>query len=188
MKFIGIILISLSFFVASCKKPVVETEITENIDNVNIFRPGKMKFGQASATLNNKIWTASSEAYLGAATKFVEVIAATYSDDSTNFITETFTFMIPSSLKRYNEFTLKTSLERLDNECLVRYGLKEHDGPLVNFVLDTAKLSNYVELTFLDSTRVTGKFDLIFKSLPRSGKKDLIYRFKDGMFDAKVIK
>ncbi len=188
MKFFTIILISISLFVASCKKPVVETEIAEMIDNVRIFRPGNMKFGQASATLNNKIWTASSGAHLRADIKAVDVTAGTFFDDSTNYITEIFTFTIPNRLNKYSKFTLKTSLERLDNECLIHYGLKEHDGPSVNFVLDTTKISNYVELTFLDSTRVAVKFDLTFKSLPRSGRKDLVYHFKDGTVDAKIIK
>ena len=183
MKYFVFILIILP--IVSCRKPIVEPEV---IDNVTIFKAGKMQFGQASASLNNKTWTASSGAYIGQGGNYIDVSAITFLDESFDYITEIFTFTIPNRLNKYTKFTLKTSLDRLDNECLVRYALVEHDVPLVNFELDTTKNSNYIEVTFLDSTRITTNFDLTFKSLPKNGKKDLVYHFENGKFDAKIIK
>jgi hypothetical protein len=177
MKNIVIVVISYSLFLISCRK----------VDDVVLFNSGNMQFGKVTAKLNKQNWASSANASIEKDEKHIAVSSVTYFDEKMDYRTEIFVLNVPKKVGNFKNF-IPNSNERKADEIVVLYNVMEDDVPRISFQLDIGKSSNYVEITSIDSTRIRGKFGLTFKSLTNVSGKELIYHFKDGNFDVKIIK
>ena len=168
----------------NCKKK----EMPEVLPETNVYFPGTMLYGSASAIKTDKEWLATAEAHRADDSLHLILKFATFSKEG--FLRESINvFLIP---KQKGSYIVENELSSTALASNYHIAIDGGDIPASSYSIDETAFDNELIITAIDTIANTmqGKFTLSFNKSPRNFLEIADHfekvKFSNGTFDVQI--